>query len=120
MPLNVLMHAGHNYIGTEHILLGLLREGEGVAARVLETLGADPAKIRTQVRTRACYGAVLPAHTVHTGAHMVRLCARQSVACSKQDMSRMLSYHSYLAGKQCQAWYKCVQPHQACICFQHC
>jgi ATP-dependent Clp protease ATP-binding subunit ClpA len=40
--------AGHNYIGTEHILLGLLREGEGVAARVLETLGADPAKIRTQ------------------------------------------------------------------------
>lgn len=41
--------AGHNYIGTEHILLGLLREGEGVAARVLETLGADPAKIRTQV-----------------------------------------------------------------------
>ena len=43
-------HTGHNYIGTEHILLGLLREGEGVAARVLETLGADPAKIRTQVR----------------------------------------------------------------------
>ena len=41
--------AGHNYIGTEHILLGLLREGEGVAARVLETLGADPSKIRTQV-----------------------------------------------------------------------
>ena len=43
------MHAGHNYIGTEHILLGLLREGEGVAARVLETLGADVSKIRTQV-----------------------------------------------------------------------
>lgn len=40
---------GHNYIGTEHILLGLLREGEGVASRVLETLGADPQKIRTQV-----------------------------------------------------------------------
>ncbi len=44
--------AGHNYIGTEHILLGLLREGEGVASRVLETLGADPQKIRTQVRPR--------------------------------------------------------------------
>lgn len=42
--------AGHNYIGTEHILLGLLREGEGVAARVMETLGADPTKIRTAVR----------------------------------------------------------------------
>src|SRR6202166_5413892 len=32
---------GHNYIGTEHLLLGLIREGEGVAARVLENLGAD-------------------------------------------------------------------------------
>ena len=41
--------AGHNYIGTEHILLGLLRENEGVASRVLETLGADLQKIRTQV-----------------------------------------------------------------------
>lgn len=49
----LLLPAGHNYIGTEHILLGLLREGEGVASRVLETLGADPQKIRTQVRTRA-------------------------------------------------------------------
>ncbi len=46
------MCAGHNYIGTEHILMGLLREGEGVAARVLETLGADQTKIRTQVRGR--------------------------------------------------------------------
>jgi ATP-dependent Clp protease ATP-binding subunit ClpA len=43
------MSAGHNYIGTEHLLLGLLREGEGVAARVLENLGADPSNIRTQV-----------------------------------------------------------------------
>lgn len=41
--------AGHSYIGTEHILLGLLREGEGIAARVLEALGADPVKIRNQV-----------------------------------------------------------------------
>lgn len=41
--------AGHNYIGTEHILLGLLREGEGVASRVLEALGADPQKIRSSV-----------------------------------------------------------------------
>ena len=46
----MLFDAGHNYIGTEHILLGLLREGEGVAARVMETLGADPTKIRTAVR----------------------------------------------------------------------
>lgn len=44
-----MLSSGHNYIGTEHILLGLLREGEGVAARVMETLGADPGKIRTAV-----------------------------------------------------------------------
>jgi ATP-dependent Clp protease ATP-binding subunit ClpC len=39
----------HNYIGTEHLLLGLVREGEGVAARVLANLGVDPQKIRAQI-----------------------------------------------------------------------
>jgi len=49
LSLEEARQLGHNYIGTEHILLGLLREGEGVAARVLETLGAESSKIRTQV-----------------------------------------------------------------------
>eukprot|EP00963_Diacronema_lutheri_P006651 scaffold585_cov330-Pavlova_lutheri.AAC.12 len=49
LSLEEARQLGHNYIGSEHLLLGLLREGEGVAARVLENLGADPAKIRTQV-----------------------------------------------------------------------
>jgi len=40
---------GHNYIGTEHLLLGLIREGEGVAARVLENLGVDLNKLRSNV-----------------------------------------------------------------------
>jgi ATP-dependent Clp protease ATP-binding subunit ClpC len=40
---------GHNYIGTEHLLLGLIREGEGVAARVLENLGIDLTKVRSNV-----------------------------------------------------------------------
>ncbi|MFN8610510.1 MAG: ATP-dependent Clp protease ATP-binding subunit [Vulcanimicrobiota bacterium] len=39
----------HNYIGTEHLLLGLVREGEGVAARVLSNLGVDPSKIRSEI-----------------------------------------------------------------------
>ncbi len=39
----------HNYIGTEHLLLGLIQEGEGVAIRVLENLGIDLSKVRTQV-----------------------------------------------------------------------
>src|SRR6516162_5167034 len=40
---------GHNYIGTEHILLGLIHEGEGVAAQVLVKLGADLNRVRQQV-----------------------------------------------------------------------
>jgi ATP-dependent Clp protease ATP-binding subunit ClpC len=40
---------GHNYIGTEHILLGLVREGQGVAAQVLVKLGADLPRVRQQV-----------------------------------------------------------------------
>jgi ATP-dependent Clp protease ATP-binding subunit ClpC len=43
------MQLGHNYIGTEHILLGLIREGEGVAAQVLVKLGADLPRVRQQV-----------------------------------------------------------------------
>src|ERR1700721_345431 len=43
------LQRGHNYIGTEHMLLGLVREGEGVAAQVLISLGADLAKVRQQV-----------------------------------------------------------------------
>ena len=43
------LQLGHNYIGTEHILLGLIREGEGVAAQVLVKLGADLNKVRQQV-----------------------------------------------------------------------
>src|SRR5436309_10032622 len=39
----------HNYIGVEHLLLGLIREGEGVAARVLNSVGVDLAKARTSV-----------------------------------------------------------------------
>src|ERR687884_619322 len=39
----------HNYIGTEHLLLGLVREGEGVAARVLTNMGVELDRVRTQV-----------------------------------------------------------------------
>ena len=42
---------GHNYVGTEHLLLGLLREGEGAAAKVLKSLGTDIEKIREQIES---------------------------------------------------------------------
>ena len=49
LSLRESLQLGHNYIGTEHILLGLLREGDGVAAQVLVTLGADLNRVRQQV-----------------------------------------------------------------------
>ncbi|HEV2309168.1 MAG TPA: Clp protease N-terminal domain-containing protein, partial [Acidimicrobiia bacterium] len=49
LSLREALQLGHNYIGTEHILLGLIREGEGVAAQVLVKLGADLSRVRQQV-----------------------------------------------------------------------
>jgi ATP-dependent Clp protease ATP-binding subunit ClpA len=49
LSLREAKQLGHNYIGTEHILLGLIREGEGVAAQVLVKLGADLSRARGQV-----------------------------------------------------------------------
>jgi ATP-dependent Clp protease ATP-binding subunit ClpC len=49
LSLRESLQLGHNYIGTEHILLGLLREGDGVAAQVLVKLGADLNRVRQQV-----------------------------------------------------------------------
>ncbi len=49
LSLREALQLGHNYIGTEHILLGLIHEGEGVAAQVLVRLGADLDRVRQQV-----------------------------------------------------------------------
>jgi prophage maintenance system killer protein len=49
LALREALQLGHNYIGTEHILLGLVREGEGVAAKVMVELGADLPRVRAQV-----------------------------------------------------------------------
>ena len=49
LSLREALQLGHSYIGTEHMLLGLVREGEGVAATVLVSLGADLGRVRQQV-----------------------------------------------------------------------
>ena len=49
LGLREALQLGHNYIGTEHILLGLIREGEGVAAQVLDKMGGSLARVRSQV-----------------------------------------------------------------------
>jgi len=57
LSLREALQLGHNYIGTEHILLGLIREGEGVAAQVLVKLGADLSRVRQQViQVQSGYG----------------------------------------------------------------
>ena len=50
LSLREALQMGHNYIGTEHILLGLLREGEGVAARVLNSLGITLSSVKVKVK----------------------------------------------------------------------
>ena len=62
LSLRESQQLGHNYIGTEHILLGLIREGEGVAAQVLVKLGADLNRVREQVLQ------ILGAYARETGA----------------------------------------------------
>ncbi|BAT73154.1 Chaperone protein [Vigna angularis] len=68
LSLEEARQLGHNYIGSEHLLLGLLREGEGVAARVLENLGADPNNIRAQVIRMVGEGADSVGATVGPGS----------------------------------------------------
>ncbi|KAF5757998.1 putative ClpA/B family, UVR domain, AAA+ ATPase domain, Clp ATPase, Clp domain superfamily [Helianthus annuus] len=58
LSLEEARQLGHNYIGSEHLLLGLLREGDGVAARVLENLGADPSNIRTQASLNSFFKVI--------------------------------------------------------------
>jgi len=60
LSLKEARQLGHNYIGTEHLLLGLLLEGEGVAGRVLENLGVNLPKVRMQVIRMLGETAVLP------------------------------------------------------------
>jgi hypothetical protein len=90
LSLREAQQLGHNYIGTEHILLGLLREGDGVAAQVLVKLGADRNRVRQQViellhahQSKEPVSApsaagelrLLPAVQVHLGAVEQRLTA---------------------------------------------
>ena len=69
LSLREALQLGHNYIGTEHILLGLIREGEGVGAQVLINLGADLSAVRHQViQQLAGHRSVTPVMGMHPAA----------------------------------------------------
>ncbi|MBC7247232.1 MAG: ATP-dependent Clp protease ATP-binding subunit [Actinobacteria bacterium] len=67
LSLREALQLGHNYIGTEHILLGLIREGEGVAAQVLTKLGADLDRVRNQVVQLLTGASAGPKETAQAG-----------------------------------------------------
>ena len=70
LSLREALQLGHNYIGTEHILLGLIREGEGVAAQVLQKLGAELHKVRQtviQLLSGVQGEEVTPSQSAHPG-----------------------------------------------------
>ncbi|MDP9371928.1 MAG: hypothetical protein M3Q65_05645, partial [Chloroflexota bacterium] len=68
----------HHYVGTEHLLLGLIREGEGIAAGVLESMGVSLGKVRAQVMQVVGGGASLPGSPAEPGAGVAPLVARGS------------------------------------------
>ena len=70
LSLREALQLGHNYIGTEHILLGLIREGEGVAAQVLQKLGADLDRVRQTVIQLLSGAAGAEVRKVEGGAEM--------------------------------------------------
>jgi ATP-dependent Clp protease ATP-binding subunit ClpC len=61
LAIDEARYIGHNYIGTEHLLLGLLREGEGIAARVLDSLGVTLEKVRAEITKVQEQGVSRPA-----------------------------------------------------------
>jgi ATP-dependent Clp protease ATP-binding subunit ClpA len=69
LSLREALQLGHDYIGTEHMLLGLIREGEGVAAQVLAGFGADHARLREQVLRLLTGGS----EEAGTGTRLVRM-----------------------------------------------
>ncbi|NYE57910.1 ATP-dependent Clp protease ATP-binding subunit [Carboxydothermus ferrireducens] len=66
---------GHNYVGTEHLLLGLIREGEGVAARVLVSLGADLERVRAEI-TQVLSGGPIPGTSGQAGGQAKKKAVR--------------------------------------------
>ena len=116
LSLREALQLGHNYIGTEHILLGLIREGEGVAAQVLVKLGADLSRVRQQViQLLSGYaGAKEGARPGRRRAparrsRRARSCSTSSAATSRSSRARRSSTRSSGARRRSSASCRCCR-----------
>jgi ATP-dependent Clp protease ATP-binding subunit ClpA len=78
----------HNYIGTEHILLGLIREGEGVAAHVLVKLGGDLSRVRQQV-IQVLSGSAAAGMEAGAGTRLVRMTVPEELREAEEQLTRV-------------------------------
>ncbi len=96
LSLREALQLGHNYIGTEHILLGLIREGEGVAAQVLVRLGADLNRVRQQI-IRQLHDSGAGAEVAAQAGRLSRLTGRRERALMSGFRARLTAIESRLA-----------------------
>jgi ATP-dependent Clp protease ATP-binding subunit ClpA len=91
LSLREALRLGHNYIGTEHILLGIIREGEGVAAQILTRLGDDLSVVRAHVVRLATTSAEAPAETADVAARRPVVARQSGVIALLEDISVRLA-----------------------------
>ncbi len=117
LSLREALQLGHNYIGTEHILLGLIREGEGVAAQVLVKLGADLSRVRQQV-IQLLSGYAGSKEGAHAGrrrragrgsSRPARSCSTSSAATSRSSLATRSSTRSSGARRRSSASCRCCR-----------
>jgi ATP-dependent Clp protease ATP-binding subunit ClpA len=91
LSLRETLALGHNYIGTEHILLGLIQEGKGVAAQVLVKLGADLARVRQQVIAllSGYAGGVATAEQVGERVRLVRMTVPDDLREAEEQLAQV-------------------------------
>jgi ATP-dependent Clp protease ATP-binding subunit ClpC len=99
LSLREALQLGHNYIGTEHILLGMIREGEGVAAQVLVQLGADLSRVR-QVVIQLLRGYGSPAEVTAAAGPLSRLTGRRDRSLTAGFRTRLAALESRLTAAE--------------------
>ncbi len=99
LSLREALQLGHNYIGTEHILLGMIREGEGVAARVLVQLGADLSRVR-QVVIQLLRGSGSVTEVTAAAGPLSRLTGRRDRSLTAGFRTRLAAIESRLTAAE--------------------